>query len=147
MSETGTSPLWLGPSWDTVTRFCFHKGRSGSFNFHSFLCSWYTLKDQHMLRHFPSWVSAGLWSKGYPQANEKLDGALLLSTLLHAQQKHSFLTSVTYSHQYFSRKKKKISSLCQAWLYCLKQKLRKSNCTLWPLHLATPQCCFILVSI
>lgn len=93
-------------------------------------------------------LSAGLGPKRYTQlGGKRLDG-VLLSTLLHAQHKHSFLTSVTYPHQYFSREKKKKKRQSLPSLAVLpKTKLRKSNVTLWPLHLATPQCYFLLVSI
>lgn len=42
---------------------------------------------------------------------------------------------------------KTVRSPCQAWLYCLKEKLRKSSGTLRPLHLATAPCYFLLASI
>lgn len=64
-------------------------------------------------------LSAGLGPKRYTQlGGKRLDG-VLLSTLLHAQHKHSFLTSVTYPHQYFSREKKKKKKAVFAKLGCI----------------------------
>ena len=146
----GTPLFWLGLMEKVSQEFDFTGSHPAPLVSVHFLCAWHqhTLMCQHTLRHFPCWVSLqDCGPRDTPEVSgKKLDMVLLLSALLRARHIHSFLTSLTYPHQYFSRTLT-VSRVCQAWLYCLKQEPRKSLYPLWPPYLAAPWCYFLLVNI